>query len=439
MSLSSRLTRPQGMNESLFKTCSDWATRMDQAVHQEGPVPMDEVPLLYDMFRRANPDALDPVFARSLQRHQRELRLVQQLRDANIPIPAPPPPAPSAVAMVPLLAIELMLANTKSILGTVQRDARWQLQSALRAVGRSAPPPHAPPMRGYRRRNWNRRYQEHDRTLPELNDFLASFINSFDAEYAPRPRNSMRRGPNYHTPAGPRPHDRRRQAGGPPSEGGPPSYRRNHEHECLHPPHTPAGHSARDATPHPRAGVLFRDDEDFIMREATPYDDTLSQPEAPAPAAVTFDLHTLEPPITISDSGSHGTATPRAASPAPSAQCTSTDREVYAYLPHAVMSAFPADVCIVAAGFPEDSNPPATEPVAGSSEATGSGRTVLANASVNLEAGGNMVHTTDDLGMGSGRLSQRMRPTQCCPLANAGKSTVVGLHLLEYYTDIDAT
>ncbi|EJD32391.1 hypothetical protein AURDEDRAFT_178542 [Auricularia subglabra TFB-10046 SS5] len=90
------------------------------------------------------------------------------------------------------------------------------------------------------------------------------------------------------------------------------------EHECAHPPHTPAAHSIRESTPHPHAGVLFRDDDDYIMREASPYNDAPTQPEAQAPMAPIFDLRTPEPPIAISDDGSHGTATPRAASPAPS-------------------------------------------------------------------------------------------------------------------------
>ncbi|EJD33051.1 hypothetical protein AURDEDRAFT_131879, partial [Auricularia subglabra TFB-10046 SS5] len=299
MSSFSHFLRPQAMTDPLFKACVEWATCMDQAVNNELPVPLDEVPLLYDTFRRTNPDTIDPVFARALQRHQRERRLVQHLRESNIPIPPPPP----AVAMVPLPAIELMLANTKAMLGTVQRDARWQLQSALRAVGRSVPPPPAPPMRGFRNRNWNRRDQQDHRALPELDDFLLSFINEFTPDYAPRPRNSMRRpGFGHNGPTGPRLRDRLlRRAGRPRTIATASTSARTRRTRPLR-------------TPFASRRLILT----LGFSSASPYNDAPTQPEAQAPMAPIFDLRTPEPPIAISDDGSHGTATPRAASPAPS-------------------------------------------------------------------------------------------------------------------------
>ncbi|EJD38068.1 hypothetical protein AURDEDRAFT_172829 [Auricularia subglabra TFB-10046 SS5] len=107
------------------------------------------------------------------------------------------------------------------------------------------------------------------------------------------------------------------------------------------------------------------------MREASPYNDAPTQPEAQAPMAPIFDLRTPEPPIAISDDGSHGTATPRAASPAPSVH---------------------PDTRIVAAGFPEDASQPTTEAIAGPS--------TLPAAPANSEYAGSVTADFEQLDLG---------------------------------------
>ncbi|EJD39000.1 hypothetical protein AURDEDRAFT_128587 [Auricularia subglabra TFB-10046 SS5] len=286
MSAYLQYTCPQGMSDALFKRCADWASRMDHAVHNEQPVPMEQPPLLYNTFRRVNPECIDPVFAVGLQRNA---GLVREARHG----PGPTPPSQGLTSMVPLDAVQLMFSTTRSMLNSAQRDARWQVKNTLRALSRSAAP--SAPFRGYQQRARNRQYRGPANAPPPP---------------PRRPRNSIRadRGGEHvhvhvphHLPGCPRARF---------AQDDPPSYRRARR------PFQPTSpvHGSQPSTPHPHGGFLFRGpaDEDQVMREATPADvpDPLSV--TPRPIINAIDLRTPEPVI-IDDSerGTQGTTTPR--------------------------------------------------------------------------------------------------------------------------------
>lgn len=364
---------PPGMSDGIYDACVKWARLMEGAVYNDKPVPTDDVPLLYDMFRRVNPHAVDPVLGRSLQTRQLEIKLAREARgiyDA---------PADSSEVM-PVSAMRLMLSATQSMLESAQEGARWQVETAIAAMGHSSG--RGGPPNGYRRRNQNRRHQL---------DY---------APYRPRPERvhfSRNRDEYPFNGAGHRRDD-------------PPSYRRD-----RHPFRPTSPVAPPHDTPHPRAGFLFRGDPvdvDHVMRDETPFDARAPRPAAPvhdeanpidlmtpAPDVVhpidnLLGLRTPAPVINDSEAGTQGTITPRAPTPASVVENDGADREVFAFEPHAVMGAFPAQTRITVTAFPE--NTPA-EPVAGPSSEPAQ----LPAAPANSEYAGSVTDEFEQLDLGA--------------------------------------
>ncbi|EJD54995.1 hypothetical protein AURDEDRAFT_155238 [Auricularia subglabra TFB-10046 SS5] len=259
-----RYTRPQTMEEDDFKACAEWAHKMDQAVWEEGDLPMSAPPFLYDAFRRTNPSAIDPRFALNLQRTRR-FTLYQQ--------EAGRVPGQAESEMVSLKAVEVMLNMTRTMLSDSQHQAGQQLNTAAQAiqeVAKIAPPPPSapvPPRPGYERRVQHRRP---------------------NAPPPPRrPRNSIRRGhPHVHVPHVHVPHVHL-DCGRHGPRDNPPPYRR---HRRARRDPTPEPDYNRGPTPHPLEGFLFQGvgaepqpDEDQIMRDETPFDLGIPGSGIPAP------------------------------------------------------------------------------------------------------------------------------------------------------------
>lgn len=278
--------QPDTMPDDVFRACSLWAFRMDQAVYGEGDLPTEKPPLFYDSFRRANPKAIDPALALNMQRAH-----FLAEKAAKVAIPAEP-------EKVSLSAVDRLFNNARELLKDSQRMSQQQMETAVKALSQAARPAHPRP--GYERRVMNRR----ERGLPPPR----------------RPRNGIRadRGHQHvHVPLAL--FDLHDHAHG----DDPPPYRRHrraprrepprHDHQCNH-------------TPHPIEGFLFQGagaeavDEDQVMRDETPFDfGGMAGPAPPLPAEFANARATREDTPDGTNASVTGTATPRARSPTPAA------------------------------------------------------------------------------------------------------------------------
>ncbi|EJD33836.1 hypothetical protein AURDEDRAFT_117806 [Auricularia subglabra TFB-10046 SS5] len=296
MAYALRYTRPQSMAEEVFKTCAEWAYKFDQAVWQEGDLPMGAPPYFYDAFRRANPNAIDPGLALNMQRNRRCTFYAFEAQAGRLPGQA------DSAELVPLKAVELMLNATRTILSDSQQQSTQQLQTAVQAIEKAVKP--APSHSGYERRIQNRRPP-----LPR------------------RPRNSIRA--HHHHPHAHVPHVHL-DCGRHGNRDAPPPYRRRRR--ARRDP-SPDPDYQRGPTPHPLEGFLFQgvgaepQGEDQVMRDETPFDFGAAGPAQAAfadlgimgpvqPVLADF-VHARSPEDTPARTNESiaGTATPRPRSP----------------------------------------------------------------------------------------------------------------------------
>ncbi|EJD33874.1 hypothetical protein AURDEDRAFT_177061 [Auricularia subglabra TFB-10046 SS5] len=282
-----RYTRPQTMGEDNFNACAEWAHKMDQAVWEEGDLPMSAPPFLYDAFRSTNPSAIDPGFALNLQ-HTRRFTLYQQ--------EAGRVPSQAGSEMVSLKAVEVMLNMTRTMLSDSQHQAGQQLNTATQAIQEATkiaplpPPAPVPPRPGYECCVQHR--------CP-------------NAPPPRRPRNSIRCGHTHvHVPHMHVLHvhlDCRHHS----PHNNPPPYRR-HRHARRDP--TPELKYPRIPTPHPPEGFLFQgvgaepQVEDQIMHDETPFDLGIAGPAGAVPADLGFASPAGPVPANLNVAGPAGPA-----------------------------------------------------------------------------------------------------------------------------------
>ncbi|EJD51366.1 hypothetical protein AURDEDRAFT_159769 [Auricularia subglabra TFB-10046 SS5] len=292
-------TRPQSMAEEVFKTCAEWAYKFDQAVWQEGDLPMSAPPYFYNVFRRANPNAIDPALALNMQRNRRCTFFAFEAQAGRLPGQA------DGAELVPLKAVELMLNATRTILSDSQQQSNQQLQTAVQAIEKAAKP--APSRDGYKRRVQHRR--------------------PLNPPPPRRPRNSIRA--QHHHPHVHIPHVHL-DCGRHGNRDAPPPYRRHHR---VRRNPSPDPDYQRGPTPHPLEGFLFQgvgsepQGEDQVMRDETSFDFGVAGPAqaaladlgiaGPAQPVLADFVHPRSPedtPARTNDSIA-GTATPRPRSP----------------------------------------------------------------------------------------------------------------------------
>ncbi|EJD39928.1 hypothetical protein AURDEDRAFT_127931 [Auricularia subglabra TFB-10046 SS5] len=127
--------RPTTLTNDEYTKCLYWAVRMDQHVTAKAELPMDDVPPCYDIYRRYNPVAIDPLRAKALQQQAREIQNLKEIRTLQGGVSAP-----AAPDVITHRTLELIVDALKDFNNSAERSHRATLDSAIKAIRSTGAP-----------------------------------------------------------------------------------------------------------------------------------------------------------------------------------------------------------------------------------------------------------------------------------------------------------